>query len=145
MPYDLYLLQSIERGSNLLLIAPFSSSKSFREDRSILSDFCLLQQRCASCRLSMSLGCPPLSTGMIWSMHGDNGSGKRLVKSTGLPHIPHSVLVANIFLLFDSNCVRCTESWSGLLARGITPSFGIYGHNKRAAHPDSPLSPISSS
>lgn len=79
-----------------------------------LSDFCLLQYQCASCRLFISLGWPPFDIGIIWSIHGDKGSGYFLEKSTGLPQIPQTVCVAYIFLLFLSKTPRWVPSLSGL-------------------------------
>lgn len=60
---------------------------------SSLSDFCLLQHLCASWRLLMSHGCPPLLTGTMWSIVGDRGCGYFKLKSTGLPQIPQTVWV----------------------------------------------------
>ena len=81
--------------------------------RSSLSDFCRLHVQWASWRLSISLGCPPLAMGMMWSIHGESGCGYFSVKSTGRPQMPHTVCVAYIFFLFLSNAMRCVPSWSG--------------------------------
>lgn len=86
----LYFVQSIDWGrfrfvnTSSLCIAPLLCAM-------ILSLFALLHDRCASCRLSMSDGWPPLSTGMMWSIHGDIGCGNLSEKSTGFPHIPQTV------------------------------------------------------
>ena len=68
-----------------------------------LSDLARLQQRCASCRLARSLGCPPLLTGMMWSTVGLSGCGYLRVLSTGFPHIPHTSWVLSITLRALSN------------------------------------------
>lgn len=86
-----------------------------------LSDFCLLQVQCANWRLSLSDGCPPFDTGIMWSMHLDNGCGYFKVLSTGLPQIPQISWVAYIHALFFSNCFRWVPSLSGLCAISKTP------------------------
>lgn len=86
--------------------------------KKILSDFSLLQARWASCMLFRSLGCPPLSIGMMWSMQGDNGCGYLYLNSpfsfsTGRPQIPQISWVAKILRLFASNTPRWDPSLSG--------------------------------
>ena len=119
--FALYSSHLIECGKSLLLIALVSSVTNPRS-ASNLSDFCLLHVQCASCKLSLSDGWPPLLTGMIWSMHLDNGCGYFNVLSTGLPHIPHTSWVAYIHALFFSNCLRWVPSLSGLNFAGM----GLY-------------------
>jgi len=108
-----YAAQSQARGRTLF--ESVCSSCALLVGFNSLSDFCLLQVQCASCRLSMSLGWPPFATGMMWSIHGDNGCGYLLSKSTGLPQMPQHVCVAYIFFLFRSKARRWVPSLSGLL------------------------------
>lgn len=60
-------------------------------------------------------------------MHGDNGCGYFNPKSTGFPHIPHTVCVAYIFFLFRSNAPRCDPSRSGLYTM---PSSSFFDREK---------------
>ena len=62
----------------------------------------------------MSDGCPPLMTGMMWSIVGLRGWGHLREKSTGWPQIPQVFCVAYTLRLFFSNCARCGPSLSGL-------------------------------
>nr|DAR83785.1 MAG TPA: hypothetical protein [Caudoviricetes sp.] len=41
-----------------------------------------MQWKCASCKLARSDGCPPLATGIIWSITGLKGSGYLIDLST---------------------------------------------------------------
>lgn len=72
-----------------------------------LSDFCRLQVQCASCKLSIDDGCPPLFNGMMWSITGLSGSGALSVTSTGLPQIPQVFCVFSIIFRFFSYATRC--------------------------------------
>ena len=116
----LYVFQSMLWGRFLFDVI----SVSFR----LLTSFtplALLHVQWASCKLPRSDGCPPLSIGMMWSMQGLIGSGYFNVLSTGFPHIPQMLCVANIFFFADSNALLCVPSWSGL-------SLFIFLQNKRA-------------
>ena len=79
-----------------------------------LSDFCRLQVQCASCKLSMEDGWPPLFNGMMWSITGLNGSGALSVTSTGLPQIPQVFCVFKIIFRFFSYATRCGPDLSAL-------------------------------
>lgn len=76
--------------------------------------FALLHARWESCRLDRSDGCPPLNTGMMWSIDADIGSGDFNDLSTGCPQIAHSSCVASMIFLLVSNCERCAPVRSGL-------------------------------
>lgn len=80
-----------------------------------LSDFCLLQVACASCKLSSELGCPCLEIGMIWSTTGAIGFGGFNVTSTGYPQIPQVFCVFNIRFRFRSYAAR----WVPVLSKRI--------------------------
>lgn len=102
----LYFVQSIDCGSALGVSCPGCFC--------ILSLFCRLHVKCASCKFSMALGCPPRSIGMIWSTVGDSGCGNFNDLSTGLPQIPQISCVIKIFFRFRSNACLCVPSRSGL-------------------------------
>lgn len=112
--FSLYFAQSIDCGNNLLLLISALLLLTVPLLSISLSDFCRLQVQCASCKFSMSLGCPPLANGIIWSIHGDNGCGYFNLKSTGFPHIPQILCVAYIFFLFFSNAPLWVPSLSAL-------------------------------
>lgn len=112
--FSLYFAQSIDCGNNLLLFISALLLLTVPLLSISLSDFCRLQVQCASCKFSMSLGCPPLANGIIWSIHGDNGCGYFSLKSTGFPHIPQILCVAYIFFLFFSKAPLCVPSLSAL-------------------------------
>ena len=60
--HDLYEVQSVDQGSTRLDV---TSADPFGFTPIILSDFCLLQVQCASCKLLMSDGWPPRATGIM--------------------------------------------------------------------------------
>lgn len=90
-----------------------------------MSDFARLQQRCASCRLVISEGCPPRLTGIMWSTVAESGCGDFNDLSTGLPQMPQMFCVARIVFLFASNCCRCAPLRSGLFRCIVSPG-GIF-------------------
>ena len=101
-----------------------------------LSDFWRLQHQWASCKFDMSDGCPPLAIGIMWSIQADSGCGYLSVKSTGLPHIPHTVCVAYIRFLFARNCCWWAPLRSGLsIGKGFTPSGSKF---QRGVQKDTP-------
>lgn len=108
----------------------FSSWLSKRFAANILSDFARLQHRWASWRLSMSEGCPPFETGIIWSTVGDKGWGYLYEGSTGFPHIPHIVCVAIIFFLAFSYAVL----FPGVLSDLISSAPIDWVSSSRAIH-----------
>lgn len=110
----LYSAQFIDQGRFRLV-----TTLDLADDLSLssLSDLARLQDQCANCRLSMSLGWPPLLTGMIWSIHGLIGCGALRLISIGLPHMPQTFSDFNSLLLFFSNAARCGPCRSVLSMR----------------------------
>ena len=108
----LYCVQSVDQGKFLFeIMYVFLCALSL----SNLSDLALLQDQCAICKLSISLGCPPLDTGVMWSMQGLIGCGNLRLISIGLPHIPQTFSdLSNLFLFF-SKAARCGPCLSGLI------------------------------
>ena len=85
--------------------------------------FCRLQHMWASCRLLMSDGCPPLSIGMMWSMHALIGCGHGMDLSTGRPQMPQVSCDFKMRCLFFSNTLRCDVVLSALaFAISSTPT-----------------------
>ena len=121
----LYCVQSVDQGKFLFVIMfVFLCVLSL----SNLSDLALLQDQCASCKLSISLGCPPLDTGMMWSMQGLIGCGALRLMSIGLPHIPQTFSdLSNLFLFF-SKAARCGPCLSGLII--ILYSLSLWQEHK---------------
>ena len=108
----LYCVQSVDKGKFLfeitsLLNVPLSFIN--------LSDFCRLQIQCAICKFSMSLGCPPFDTGMMWSIQGLIGCGALRLMSIGLPQIPQTFSDLSNLFLFLSKAARCGPCLSVLI------------------------------